>query len=256
MRTHRRILIISGTLVLCVLMATWSAQVATAQVCSGACPMQCDYELGSGQYPADYCRWPVTGCRAGDGSEDGGCCCPTSPLIIDEAGNGFSLTNAQGGIDFDLNNDGVKEHVAWTMGGSDDAWLVLDRNNDGNIDSGVEMFTNFAPQRRRPGRQPNGFLALAEFDDPMNGGNGDGVIDRADAIYPKLQLWRDADHDGVVDPGELTSLASNGILGIDLNYHKSRAVDEFGNAFRYRARLYTNDQQITHWIWDVYLVRD
>lgn len=194
--------------------------------CPGPAPVEnCENSIVSGQGRAS-----ATVCTDLDQSQE-----PSSPILIDFDRAGFRLTSLAGGVEFDIDGDGAPERLAWTRADSGDAFLALDRDGNGSVDDGRELFGNFTPQPEVAER--NGFLALAVFDEPDNGGNGDGGISRDDQVFPELLVWSDHDHDGVSDDGELSSLSEAGVVSIDINYVESRRRDRHGNELRYASRV-------------------
>ena len=172
-----------------------------------------------------------------------GCVPCTSPIILDISGKGFYLTSASDGVTFDISGTGKPIQMGWTAPGADNAFLALP-GADGLVHGGKQLFGNYTPQPASA--TPNGFAALAVYDDPKNGGNGDGVIDSKDAIFSSLRLWIDANHDGIAQLNEMHTLPELGVDSISLDYYEDKRQDEYGNLFRYRAKVNPDDTDISH----------
>jgi hypothetical protein len=170
------------------------------------------------------------------------------PVILDLDENGFHLSGPGDPVSFDINADGIPNSIAWTLRGENDAFLCLDRNHNGKIDDGSELFGYATPLRSGAPAQI-GYRALAEFDDPVSGGNGNGKIDAADSIFHGLCVWIDRNHDGVSQPEELYALDQVGIVALGYNYKSLRLVDSYGNVFRYVSQVETRGPagRVTSW---------
>ncbi len=204
-----------------------------------------------GSYAAYYCQ---SGLDADcDGMDDGYEC--GSPILISTEGGKIALTSKADGVMFDLKGTGAKIQIPWTVAGSDDAWLMLDRNGNGVIDDGTELFGNVTAQPDpEPGKYCNGFSALSLYDQADNGGNGDGFIDSRDAVFSRLQLWVDRNHNGVSELSELYRLSAFGVETIDLNYEDASKRDKYGNLGLYRSKIYDSQRShVSRWAWDIFL---
>ena len=154
------------------------------------------------------------------------------PLILDLDGDGLEITPLSKGILFDANGDSIRTGTAWV--GSDDGMLVWDRNANGSIDSGRELFGDETILANGQ-KAANGFAALAELDTGslVNGvlvGAGDGKFDAKDAQYANLRVWRDLNQDGISQAGELQTLAQSGVQSISLSSTASSTSYANGNA--------------------------
>ena len=213
------------------------------------------FNIRSGCDCVDFDPLEAWACNASGGTWDWtSCFCGASPIVLDIDGDGYDLTNVQNGVRFDITGRGNSIQTAWTAADSDDAWLVLDRNQNNRIDNATELFGNNSEQPE--GQNPRqGFASLGMYDQTGRGGNGDGKITRHDYIFRKLRLWQDRNHNGVAEPEELSRLPALDVVAIFLDYRESRKIDKNGNRFKYRAKIRDRaNARVGRWAWDVFLV--
>jgi hypothetical protein len=158
-----------------------------------------------------------------------------SPIVIDLGNNGIKLGEAGIGVYFDVNADGVPDHVQWVRRGGDEGFLALDRSGNGLIDDGSELFGVGTPLILEGRNAPNGFVGLAQYDSRQLGGNDDGLITEADAIWSQLRVWVDSDADGISTYYEIRTLTSFGITALETIPKVRKYVDGAGNVIPYWA---------------------
>ena len=138
----------------------------------------------------------------------------------------YTLTSADRGVAFDVDADGDLEQVAWTEAGTDVAFLALDRDGDGRISSGRELFGDRTVPGVRVG--VNALAQLAEYPGTW------GAVDSDNPLFARLGLWTDANHNGVSEVDELRPAADE-LAAIGLGYTPHRRLDSHGNQSRYRG---------------------
>jgi hypothetical protein len=166
-------------------------------------------EDANGQWYNDLCNYP-------------------SPILISfDRGAASQMTSVEDGVAFDLDADGALDRIGWTAPQTDVGFLALDRNGNGRIDDGSELFGNHTPLRSGA-MASNGFEALRELD-----GDSDGAITISDSAYGQLRLWIDSNHNGVSEPAELLTLGEKALTTIYTSYRRIARRDRYGNRFLY-----------------------
>ena len=143
------------------------------------------------------------------------------PIVLDLSGLGITTKSVANGVYYDMDNNGFLEKTGWVDAKS--GILVLDKNGDGKIETGNELFgdrTILADGKTAS----SGFEALATLDS-----NHDGVIDAKDKLFSQLRIWIDRDGDGISDKGELITLAQAGIKSLSLKHKELNQLDANGN---------------------------
>jgi hypothetical protein len=169
-----------------------------------------------------------------------------SPIILDLNGNGVTTQSITAGVEFDLFAAGEKVHTGWVGGG--DGFLVMDRNHDGVINDGGELFGQ-ASLLASGEKAKDGYQALAELDS-----NQDGLITSADKGFADLSVWVDSNSDGVSQAGEIRTLDSLGVSQLDLAATTSWAKNN-GNVEGLVSSYETTDG-VKHAMADVWFVAD
>jgi hypothetical protein len=158
-----------------------------------------------------------------------------SPIVIDLAKDGLNLGEAGVGVYFDVNADGIRDHVQWVRRGGDEGFLALDRTGNGLVDDGAELFGVGTPMVLEGRSAPNGFVGLSQYDARQLGGNDDGLITAADAIWPQLRIWIDSNADGVSTRDEMRTPQSFGITALQTIPQQKKYIDAAGNVIPYWA---------------------
>jgi hypothetical protein len=150
----------------------------------------------------------------------------SDPITLDLNGNGIDLSSYRAGARFDITGKGKIATTAFVKGG--DAFLAVDRNGNGIVDSGKELFGDQNGAK-------NGYEELAKLDS-----NRDGLINKLDKDFAKLLLFKD-NGNGKTEPGELVSLAEAGIAELSLNYQNVNMTGGGGNRIAQIASYRRND---------------
>jgi hypothetical protein len=195
-----------------------------------------------------WCPEPPPNCSPnGDLCDDDNVCCSgicndftgecdssESPLLINLASDStqYRLTSAEDGVIFDLNADGYFEQVAWTNPDSAVAFIAMDRNRNGQIDDGTELFGTHSPLRNG-GFAANGFEALLDLDGGIDA--SDWKIDEHDPVYNRLRLWLDRNHNGISERRELLTLREAGITTLFTGYRETNRIDKHGNRYLFQG---------------------
>lgn len=160
-----------------------------------------------------------------------------TPLLIDLDGDGITTLPIEHGIKFDYEGDSNPINTGWASKNS--GFLVIDKNNDGIVNSGQELFGDHT-------RLPNGVIAsdgvmaLTALDS-----NYDGLIDDRDSVWSELKIWQDLNSNGISEGNELQSLIDIGLKNINLSFTKDSIIDEHGNIHEFNSTVVWEDGRTT-----------
>lgn len=164
-----------------------------------------------------------------------------SPIVLDLARNGFNFSGPRQPVAFDIDADTVREKICWTGTRTDDTFLAMDRNGNGMIDDGSELFGDSTPfLDGRPAQ--NGYQVLFELD--VVRGNGNGFLDVGDQDFERLLLWHDWNHNAKSEPAELIALAATDIYAVSVEYSVSLEQDQHGNRLRFRGSAFRSGNSV------------
>jgi hypothetical protein len=157
-----------------------------------------------------------------------------SPLVLDLNGDGIHTTGIESTVAFDIDGNGTRDNVGWTDPTTEEGFLFLDLNRNHLVDGGHELFGvgMVMPDGRKA---PDGFEALRVHDGSAFGGNADQEITKRDAIWERLRIWVDRNHDGVSQAGEIGPIQAFGVVAIQLAFVIYDEIESNGNRRQFRS---------------------
>ena len=147
-------------------------------------------------------------------------------ISVDPKLDSLRLTSPAAGVSFDIDVDGDLEQVAWTEPGAAVALLAIDRDGDGRITTGAELFGSFSVLRA--GNGPNALIETFK----ATGGPLSGAVQSGHKLYQQLLLWVDKNHNGISEGSELRPL-KEAFTALGLGFVRQHRLDQHGNLFRY-----------------------
>lgn len=168
----------------------------------------------------------------------------TSPLMVNLSPGAWHLSGSDDPVLFDIDGDGASNRITWSARGSALAFVAADRNGNGVVDHGGELFGNWTVLASGA-RARNGFEALEELDS-----NGDGLVSDLDARWQLLWLWVDANHDGVSQAAELQTIDASSVTALETAYHWTGRRDPEGNFFGYESVVHVSGRRAAYY--DIY----
>ena len=149
-------------------------------------------------------------------------------LPLDRSGEAFHLSDAEHGVRFDADGDGVPEMVAWPEAGANVAFLARDIDGDGRVTSGKELIGSATYADAHNGCQA--LLTLFK----RSGAELSGSIHDGHELYDQLVLWSDRNRNGRTDRGELTPVREL-FTAIGMGFRTVRWADSHGNVVRFKG---------------------
>jgi hypothetical protein len=194
--------------------------------CHGTVSGQGGTNGGAGGWTPDPGQDPGVNCSCVDTCQNA--CGWGTPLVLSLLESPVEFTEPSGY--FELLGGSEPRQTDWVAAGT--PWLCLDRDGDGRIDDGSELFGSMT--RLDDGRRAlNGFEALRALDR-----DGDGFLTAADPAWQRLLLWSDRNQDRIAQPDELVPLSATPVLAIALDYRSVPRCDARGNCEIERATVY------------------
>lgn len=177
--------------------------------------------------------------------------CDTPLIVPTGPKHPFKMTSAADGVWFDIDADGVLDHIAWTQADDDSAFLAIDRNHNGVIDDASELFGNHTLAGRN-----NGFDALIGYSILLGGDTDGALLDLTSEhpLFSQLLLWQDSNHNGISEPYELRPF-SDLYQSIALHYDYTDRTDHYGNLFGFKGDAVMKNGRTVK-VFDVYFKTD